>query len=143
MKNMKSIMVDSNVLFSGLLFKGNPFKILKLIRKGRLKIIVPIDQLNEIYEVFEKEVSDKIHLLDSFLLLTKPRIITDIEYSRFLIEASKLIEDKKDIPILACALAINPHYFVTGDTDFHTSEIKQRVNVVSPNEFLKKIRRDR
>jgi len=117
-------MVDSNVLFSGLLFKGKPSKVLELIRKRRLKLIIPIDQLNEIYEVFAKEVSDKTSLLDSFLLLIKPRIIMDKEYSRFIREASGLIEDRKDIPILACALAVKPTYFITGDKDFHVKKSK-------------------
>ena len=133
-------MVDSNVLFSGLLLKGKPFKILELIRKRRLKLIIPIDQLNEIYEVFVKEVSDKTSVLDSFLLLIKPRIIMDKEYSRFIMEASELIEDRKDVPILACALAVKPAYFITGDKDFHTEKIKERIKVVTPSDFLNEIK---
>lgn len=137
---MKSVMVDSNVLFSGLLFKGKPFKVLELIRKLRLKLIIPIDQLNEIYEVFVREVSDKTGLLDSFLLLIKPRVIMDKEYSRFIREASELIEDRKDIPILACALAVKPAYFVTGDKDSHREKIKGKIRVVTPSEFLNEIK---
>jgi len=137
---MKNVMVDSNILFSGLLFKGKPFKVLESIKKRRFKLIIPIDQLNEIYEVFVKEVSDKTNLLDSFLLLVKPRIIMDEEYSRFVAEASGLIEDRKDIPILACALAVKPTYFVTGDKDFHREKIKGRIRVVTPSEFLIEIK---
>jgi len=133
-------MVDSNILFSGLLFKGKPFKVLESIRKRRLKLVIPIDQLNEIYEVFVKEVSNKTSLLDSFLLLIKPRVIMDEEYSRFIREASRLIDDRKDIPILACALAIKPTYFVTGDKDFHKEKIKGKIRVVTPSEFLIEIK---
>jgi predicted nucleic acid-binding protein len=133
-------MVDSNILFSGLLFKGKPFKVLELIRKRKLKLIIPIDQLNEIYEVFAKEVSDKTSLLDSFILLVRPRIIMDEEYFRFVTKASELIEDRKDMPILACALAVKPTYFITGDKDFHTEKIKGKIRVVTPGEFLIEIK---
>ncbi|MCP8320906.1 MAG: PIN domain-containing protein [archaeon] len=133
-------MVDSNILFSGLLFKGKPFKVLELIRKRKLKLIIPIDQLNEIYEVFAKEVSDKTSLLDSFLLLVKPRIIMDEEYSRFIAEASELIDDRKDIPILACTLAVKPTYFITGDKDFHIEKIKEKIRVATPGDFLIEIK---
>jgi len=132
-------MVDSNILFSGLLFKGKPSKILKLIEKQKIQLILPIDELNEIYTVFKRKVSDKIFLLDSFLLIAKPKIMLDDKYISFISEASRLVRDKTDAPILACALAARPNYFVTGDRDFHTNKIKERINVVTPYEFLKKV----
>lgn len=139
---MRKVMVDSNVLFSSLLFRGNPYKILELIEKQKIRLILPIDELNEVYSVFKRKVSDKIFLLDTFLLIAKPKIVSDREYISFISEASKLVRDKGDIPILACALAIKPNCFITGDSDFHTKGIIRRVNVVTPNEFLKKIGKD-
>ena len=133
-------MVDSNVIFSGLLYAGKPSKILGLLRKRKLKLVMPIDQLNEIRSVFRRRVSYKEYAIDIFLKVVKPGIIPDRKYRRLMPYASKLVRDKKDAPILACALAVEPEYFITGDIDFHTDEIKREINVVTSTEFLKEIR---
>lgn len=140
-KDMKKVMVDSNVLFSGLLFKGKPNKILKLVEKHKIKIIIPQDELDELYRVFQRKVSYKVYVLDLFIKMIKPKIVSYREYSKFIPEASKLIKDKKDAPILACALSIKPDYFITGDKDFYVENIKQKINVILPTMFLKEINR--
>jgi len=48
----------------------------------------------------------------------------------------KTKKNKKDIPVLATAPEYRPDYFITGDEDFHTSEIKKLINVVRTQDFL-------
>jgi putative PIN family toxin of toxin-antitoxin system len=138
---MKKVMVDSNILFSGLLYSGKPSEILRLLGKRRLRLLIPADEFDEIRAVFRKKVSYREYLLDSFLKMTRARIISSKRYRGLIPSAARLIKDKKDAPILACALAVRPDYFITGDKDFLTKEIRQKVNTVTPADFLNEIGR--
>lgn len=137
---MENVMVDTNVLFSGLFFKGKPHRVLEIIRKKHL-LILSQDIVEEMHELINTEFPNKRFVFDSFVFLTKHKFIHKIKQKYFK-EAKDLIRDEKDIPILAAVLMTKPDWFVTGDPDFHTSRIKERINVVTPHEFLKKIRKD-
>ena len=132
-------MVDSNVIFSGLLYAGGPSEVLRVLRKRGLRLLIPADELDEIRAVFMRKVSYREYLLSTFLKMTKTRIIPTKRYRDLIPKAAKLIKDKKDAPILACALAVRPDYFVTGDKDFLTEEIQHKINTITPSRFLKEI----
>lgn len=134
-------MVDSNIIFSGLLYPGKPSEIFRQLRKRGMRLLIPADELDEIRAVFKRKVSYREYLLDAFLKIANARVIPAKRYHGLVPSAVKLIEDKKDAPILACALAVKPDYFITGDKDFLTEKIQQRVNTITPAEFLKEIGR--
>lgn len=77
---MKNVMVNSNIFFSGLIYRGKPFKILKLVEMDKFRLIIPADQVNETYTVFKRKVSFKIYLLDHFLKIVKLKIIKEKRY---------------------------------------------------------------
>jgi putative PIN family toxin of toxin-antitoxin system len=134
---MKKIMVDSNIIFSGLLYSGKPSEVLGLLRGRGFRLLLPADELDEIRTVFRRKVSYKEYLLEDFLKMTKAKIIPAKKYRGLIPTAAELIEDKKDAPILACALAVKPDYFITGDRDFLTRGIREKINALSPSEFLR------
>ncbi|MDI6820497.1 MAG: putative toxin-antitoxin system toxin component, PIN family [Candidatus Hodarchaeaceae archaeon] len=137
---MKNVLVDSNIIFSGLLYTGKPSEILKLLGKRRLRLLIPVDELEEIRAVFRRKISYREYLLDNFLRMVGARVIPAKRYLDLIPSAAKLIGDKKDAPILACALAVRPDYFITGDKDFSTKEVREKVNAVTPAEFLNEIK---
>lgn len=47
------------------------------------------------------------------------------------------IRDKDDEPILASAVLAQPDIVLTGDKDFHTTEIKEHFAVYTPADFLR------
>jgi len=140
---MKKVMVDSNIVFSGLLYSGKPSEVLSLLRGRGFRILIPVDELDEIRTVFKRKVSYKGYLLESFLEMTKAKIIPTKKYRGLISTAAGLIKDKKDAPILACALAVKPDYFVTEDKDFLTRDIREKVSTLSPSEFLRRCREER
>ena len=140
---MKKVIVDSNIIFSGLLYSGKPSEVLSLLRKREFRLLIPADELDEIRTVFKRKVSYKGYLLEGFLEMTRAKIIPTKKYRGLIPTAAGLIEDKKDAPILACALAVKPDYFVTGDKDFLTRDIREKVNTLSPSEFLRRCREER
>jgi len=81
--------------------------------------------------------------LEGFLKMAGAKIVPAKKYRGFIPAATELIRDKKDAPILACALAVKPDYFVTGDKDFLTKEIREKVNTLAPSEFLRRRKEER
>ena len=47
------------------------------------------------------------------------------------------IRDEADIPILVSVIIAQPDILITGDQDFHKSEIQEYVAVYTPSDFLK------
>ena len=65
-------------------------------------------------------------------------VVPKDDYIEFENEASKLIQDKNDIPILALALAIDNKGIWTFNTkDFKTEKIQKQVNIISTKEVKK------
>lgn len=68
--------------------------------------------------------------------MQRVKIVSAEKYLRKIKTALKLTRDKKYAPYIACALLIKPKYLVTGDKDFQTETIKQKLNILTPEEFL-------
>lgn len=136
-------MVDSNVIFSGLLYPGKPSEVLDMLGKRGFRFFIPADELVEISTVFKRKVSYKEYLLIGFLKAANAKVIPAKKYRNLIRTATKLIEDKKDAPILACALVVKPDYFVTGDKDFLKKEVREKVNALVPSEFLMRQKEER
>ncbi|MEM2088462.1 MAG: putative toxin-antitoxin system toxin component, PIN family [Thermoproteota archaeon] len=138
---MLDVMVDSNVIYSGLVFKGKPARVLKVILDGKLRLVIPEDQLEELYVLFKRKSPDSLYLLEAYVSLQRVKIVSAEKYLKKIKTALKLTRDKKDAPYIACALLIKPKYLVTGDKDFQTETIKRRLNILTPREFLTIIER--
>jgi putative PIN family toxin of toxin-antitoxin system len=133
---MPDVMVDSNVIYSGLVFKGKPAQVLKVILDRKMLLIIPEDQFEELYILFKRKSPDSLYLLKAYVSLQRVKVVSAEKYLRRIKTALKLTRDRKDAPYLACALLIKPKYLVTGDKDFQTENIKRRLNVLTPGEFL-------
>ncbi|MEM3746436.1 MAG: putative toxin-antitoxin system toxin component, PIN family [Thermoproteota archaeon] len=129
-------MVDSNVVYSGLVFKGKPARVLKAILDKKMRLIIPEDQLEELYVLFKRKSPGSLYLLEAYVSLQRVRIVSAEKYLGKIKTALKLTRDKKDAPYLACALLVKPKYLVTGDKDFQTEAVKRRLNILTPGEFL-------
>ncbi|MEM2437390.1 MAG: putative toxin-antitoxin system toxin component, PIN family [Thermoproteota archaeon] len=138
---MQDVMVDSNVIYSGLVFKGKPARVLKAILEKKMRLIIPEDQLEELYILFKRKSPDSLHLLEAYISLQRVKIVSAEKYLWKIKTALKLTRDKKDAPYIACALLIKPKYLVAGDKNFQTEIIKQKLNILTPGKFLTIIER--
>ena len=125
------VFVDANILISGLFFKGPENTLLKMGILGSINIVTCEFVIEEAREVIKRKFPEVENNFDNII-----EIITVLKTEKNG-NARKLMRDKKDIPVLATALKHKPDYFVTGDEDFHTSEIKGLLNVVRTQDFLK------
>lgn len=51
-------------------------------------------------------------------------------------KAKGLIRDPKDAAILASAMDASPEIFISGDLDFHTTEVRSVLNVLTTRDAL-------
>jgi predicted nucleic acid-binding protein len=137
------VFVDTNILLSGIFFEGNESNILDMVE---LDLITSEDAIVELRRVvrrklkYLKERTFEIAHAETEKALTDIVVIPRRKYSHKLKEAEFLIKHKKDIPILAAVLYVKPDYFLTGDAQFFTDNIKSIVNVITAGDFLAKIK---
>ena len=124
------VFIDANILISGLFFKGPESIVLRLGILGLIDIVTCEFVVEEVREVIRRKFPEAENKFDNLL-----EIITVLKTKKNG-KARRLIRDKKDIPVLATAIEYRPDYFITGDEDFHTSEIKKLLNVVRTQDFL-------
>ena len=127
------IVLDTNVLISGIYFSGTPGKILQAWRSRKLQLVVSIEILEEYLNVAERLASR----------------YGDIEYEGILgliIQNAQLVqsadlpepvsEDPDDDKFLACALASNTRIIVSGDSDLLKVSGYADIRVLTPKEFI-------
>ena len=82
----------------------------------------------------DKALLEVLQELKEYFILVVPKD----DYVKFENEASKLIQDKDDIPILALALAINNKGIWTFNTkDFKTEKIQKHVKIITTKDVKK------
>jgi len=134
------VLLDTGTLLSGLVFKGPENMIIWGAIQGKFRLVVSDYILLE----FEKNISRKFtgkRRKRAIELLTKIKDYDALEikgrkdYLSHLREAEKVI-NKKDAPVLACAMLDDIDVLVSGDEDFYTGDVRDKVNVMRAREFL-------
>ncbi|MDD5731440.1 MAG: putative toxin-antitoxin system toxin component, PIN family [Patescibacteria group bacterium] len=139
------VVLDTNVIMSGLLWKGNAKVLFDLIEKGGIEICLTPKILDEIKRVLEypkiknQLEKAKIDLNDVvFLLMQFSELYQDIDIDM----VNVVSDDPTDNVFLNCALASGSKYIISGDK--HLLKIKgfQNIEILTINDFLKKLQRN-
>ena len=130
------IIVDTNVLASGLFFKGIPFKILQGIKQGKYKTIVSQDIVDEYKRTVDK-------LADRFpnVINANPQLEL-IVLSSDICQPPKLTEpvctDTDDDKFIACAIASKTKIIISGDKHLLDVSGHKGIEVFTPRRFFEK-----
>jgi putative PIN family toxin of toxin-antitoxin system len=126
------VLVDTNVLVSAILKDKTPETVILFIAGNPyIEWIVSPNILEEYKEVLSREKFALPHDIKNswFTILDKLTSVVDadipIEFSR----------DKKDAKFLACAIASDADYFVTGDKDFNEAQRLVNTIIISVSQF--------
>ncbi len=127
---MIRVMLDSNILISGIVFSGNERILINTIYSNSLILVlneyIEIEVESVIRKKFPKQKLIFRNLIDLMIVEYTPAPSVDMVE-----EAKLLIRDPKDAIILASAIDAKPDFFVSGDLDFHTDDVRKRINVVN------------
>jgi putative PIN family toxin of toxin-antitoxin system len=130
-----SIVLDTNVLISALLFTGIASEIVPLWQKGAITVLLSRDILEEYlrvlsYPKFRLSEAEIKALVEEELL----PFVTVIKPKRRL---NVVKRDPSDNKFLECALAGKAGVIISGDKDLLSIRHYRRVRILTPAQFLR------
>lgn len=134
------IVIDTNVLLSGLLWQGTPHALLNQARNGTVELITSPDLLNEFADVIQRPKFASILQRTSHTpakILAELRQLSEIVISPPLPEP--VCRDPDDDAVLACAIAANVDAILSGDDDLLTLKAFQGIQILTPADAVQKI----
>lgn len=126
-----SIVLDTNVLISSLIFGGKPRRIFQKVLNNKIKAITSQYLLTELYEILIKKFRyppEKLKLLD-----IKLKKNFKIVYPA---KTIKILKDKPDNRVLEAAVEGKCQFIITGDKELLSLGIYKNIKIVNPNKFL-------
>ena len=131
------IVLDTNVIVSGILFGGNPRSVIQSVIEGRSILYISTPILEEIEAVL---LRPKFKLNTSIVR----NLVYEIEQISIFAESKKAInivkKDPDDNKFIECAIASNSEFIISGDV--HLLEIKKyrKIKIITPQEYLMGVR---
>ena len=132
-KTKPRVVIDTNVIVSGLTFKGQPREVLDLAWKGEIEVYISPFILKELTGTLKKDfgwsneqIKDTIQRIKAKTISIRPRI-----------KVSVVKEKDDDNRILECAIEGDVRYLISGDKK-HLLPLKeyQGIKILSPAQFL-------
>ena len=128
-----TIVIDTNVIISALLFGGKPQRVLEMVLKGTVRMATSKVMLDEIAGVLQGR-KFKYPPEVAFGIVRELESISDLVVPLRRIEAIRA--DPCDNMVLECAVPAGADCIVTGDA--HLLELKEfeTIRIVTPAQFL-------
>jgi uncharacterized protein len=127
------VILDTNVLISGISFSGPPYEILNAWKLSRLQIVLTKEILEE-YQRVAESLTGKIPTIDILPiieLLTIHSLFVDADDV-----CLSVCDDPDDDKFIECALASNTKMIVSGDKHLLSVTGYQGITVLKPREFV-------
>ncbi len=138
------IVLDTNVLISGIFWSGPPSKILQLVENGdEIQLAQSYETFEEFEEVLQRGKFSQIvtqrkldipQILESLFTVSEFYLISRVNSGD--VEKEINIEDADDLKFVELAIAAGARYIVSGDP--HLLKIKKykHIDIINPTEFL-------
>ena len=127
------IILDTNVVISGIFFAGLPYQILKAWREGKLHLLISEEILAEYRRVGET-LALQFPFIDLLPILDMLRADAEVISVKCLPEP--VCDDPDDDKFLACALAGECKLIVSGDKHLLKVSGFRSIKVLKPREFV-------
>lgn len=134
---MQVVVLDTNVLISGIFWKGSSYKVIEAWVSGKFEMIVSEDILMEYSRVlkdFEKKKKNTNEITQAWIFF--------IAQNTTLLEVKKKVKvcrDPFDDMFLDLAIVGNAKYIVSGDKDLLDIKEFMNVEILTANAFLKRL----
>ena len=127
------VVLDTNVLISGIFFGGGPSRILEAWTEGRFIVYAAPQILSEYFATLEKLGGLEGPALGKIWQEILSRLCHIVPDSA---ETLPISRDPGDDKFLFCAAKSRADYLVTGDKDLKTLRPQFSFKIVTPAEFL-------
>ena len=123
------ILVDTNILFSAMLFRGSkPAKALLYVSDYH-EMVICDRSIYEVYDVLKRKAPEALPDAEVFLAEFSYELIPAVD------NGTKLSRDAKDQPILNAAIVADVDVILTGDKDFLSLDM-EHPRCMTVTEFL-------
>ena len=128
------VVIDTNILVSAAIRDGIPEIVIQfIVGRPEFEWIVSQEIMTEYIEVLQRrklKLSAEVQQEWIDLLQTVTRLIEvniEVDFPR----------DRKDAKFLACAIAANTDFLITGDRDFEDVQMLENTTILSVRDFKK------
>jgi uncharacterized protein len=128
-----NVILDTNVLVSGIFFKGPPYRIFQIWKKGQIEIVISHEILAEYRRVIQ-DVSTQFPHIDISDLFEMITLKTHLTLSLAL--HPKICTDPDDDKFFSAALASKTSIIISGDKHLLDKSGFSGINVLKPRKFL-------
>lgn len=136
-KEVRRVVLDTNVLVSALLFRGELSRLVTLWKSGEVTPIIS----RETFEEFQAVLSyPKFKLADSEIkTIIEDEVLPYFEVVENTDEVRGVCKDPDDDKFIACALSARADFIVSGDKALCDLGKYKSVRIITANEFLKRL----
>ena len=136
-KKIIRVVLDTNVLISALLFKGELTRMVGLWQRGKMIPIISKETFDELRTVLEYP---KFSLSRAEIKsLIEQEILPFFEVVNVSKHVKGACRDPGDDKFISCALSANADYIVTGDKDLSDLKKYQSVRIIHASDFIKMV----
>jgi len=133
------VVIDTNLWVSGLLWRGMPWRLLRLAERGRVTLCMAPAMVAELAEVFTYERLQprlqQLGLTPAALIAYVLNVASIFEIPEFE-KASIVVADPDDDIFLRCAVVAGAAYVVSGDHHLLDLENYAGVPIITVRDFL-------
>ena len=128
------IIIDTNVVISGVFFGGYPYKVIESVITNKCKAFANLDIIKEYQEIVDKIVHKKGGTFDFSLFnffiasLNIVKTVVDIDVCR----------DADDNKFIECAVDSGAMYIVSGDSDLLDLKEYSGIKIINAKDFCDK-----
>lgn len=133
------IVIDTNVLLSGLLWHGTPHTLLSHVRSGTAELMMSHALFEELTEVIARR---KFAAILQRTTRTPERILSELHALAEMVAVPPLplpvCRDPDDDAVLACALAAHADLIVSGDDDLLSLKEFQNIPIITAAQAMQR-----
>jgi putative PIN family toxin of toxin-antitoxin system len=134
-KQVKRVVLDTNVLISALLFRGGLSKIVGLWQKGKIIPVISKETFRELLTVLEyPKFSLTQEEIDPII---KYEILPYFEIVEVVKDVKGISGDPEDDKFISCAISGSADYIVSGDKDLFDLKQYKSIKIIKASDFLK------
>lgn len=138
------VVPDTNVFISALLWTGIPHRLLRLAEEGELTLVTTPEIMQELREVLGRpKFRLRIRTLQTSVAELMESLLSMVEVIPDLPIEPVIKRDPDDDKVLACAVAAQADWLVSGDDHLLSLRRYKEIPIVTPGQFAQNWKKSR
>ncbi len=129
-----NVVIDTNVLISGIFWKGKPGKVLQLWKDDIIVLLATTDILDEYIRVISQLHSKQSDLAQEWTDFISTNIQIVLKTAKF-----ALCRDSDDDKFLECAVSLNADCIISSDDDLLSLKEIKGIPILKASSFLARL----